>query len=529
MKSQFSKLGLNITTNPDFQDAKFGITPELKKLFYPLHLEASDKRNRNIIEKLTNLILKYPKSPQLKNFLSAAYFTQGNEEKAIEVNNWILTEHPDYLFAKINKAFEYFKNAEFDQIPLILGEEMELAQLFPERKLFHLAEVTGYLKVCVFYYCGICDIEKAENRMELLLDLAPDHQDTFSAAQMLLDTIDNIKHNTNNYDFKVITPKITKQPTITNKTDAPDFNFAIINRLYEFGIDIPREILIEILELPRERLIEDLEKILIDAEERYAFLDENGFDETTEFVVHSLFLLKEINATESLPKVLAFLENDEELLDLYLGVFLTEVCWQVIYVLGSNKTNILHQFLLKPGINSESKSVIVEALCQLYAHNPERKAEIVAILLDLLTTMSKATIEDNILDTDLLDSIVTNIVNYKLEELLPIVKTLYAKDYIDPNESGDYEEVEDEIKNGADFNEVMNTPSIFSLYDYMQSMWRDYDNDDEYIDDDEEFDDEDDYTDYEPVKPHPAVSDKIERNSPCPCGSGKKYKKCCGK
>lgn len=25
-----------------------------------------------------------------------------------------------------------------------------------------------------------------------------------------------------------------------------------------------------------------------------------------------------------------------------------------------------------------------------------------------------------------------------------------------------------------------------------------------------------------------AVSNKIERNAPCPCGSGKKYKKCCG-
>lgn len=26
-----------------------------------------------------------------------------------------------------------------------------------------------------------------------------------------------------------------------------------------------------------------------------------------------------------------------------------------------------------------------------------------------------------------------------------------------------------------------------------------------------------------------AVSNKVGRNSPCPCGSGKKYKKCCGK
>jgi SEC-C motif len=36
----------------------------------------------------------------------------------------------------------------------------------------------------------------------------------------------------------------------------------------------------------------------------------------------------------------------------------------------------------------------------------------------------------------------------------------------------------------------------------------------------EDFDDED--------EPLPAVSDKVGRNDPCPCGSGKKYKKCCG-
>jgi preprotein translocase subunit SecA len=30
-------------------------------------------------------------------------------------------------------------------------------------------------------------------------------------------------------------------------------------------------------------------------------------------------------------------------------------------------------------------------------------------------------------------------------------------------------------------------------------------------------------------KPVQASSRKIGRNEPCPCGSGKKYKKCCGK
>ena len=28
--------------------------------------------------------------------------------------------------------------------------------------------------------------------------------------------------------------------------------------------------------------------------------------------------------------------------------------------------------------------------------------------------------------------------------------------------------------------------------------------------------------------PHQARGGKVERNAPCPCGSGKKFKKCCG-
>ena len=39
------------------------------------------------------------------------------------------------------------------------------------------------------------------------------------------------------------------------------------------------------------------------------------------------------------------------------------------------------------------------------------------------------------------------------------------------------------------------------------------------------------YLDGEMVKPQPVVREtrKVGRNEPCPCGSGKKYKKCCGK
>lgn len=37
------------------------------------------------------------------------------------------------------------------------------------------------------------------------------------------------------------------------------------------------------------------------------------------------------------------------------------------------------------------------------------------------------------------------------------------------------------------------------------------------------------FTDGAMVRPKPVASAKIGRNEPCPCGSGAKYKKCCGK
>lgn len=37
------------------------------------------------------------------------------------------------------------------------------------------------------------------------------------------------------------------------------------------------------------------------------------------------------------------------------------------------------------------------------------------------------------------------------------------------------------------------------------------------------------FTEGSEVKPRPIISNKIGRNDPCTCGSGNKYKKCCGK
>jgi len=58
------------------------------------------------------------------------------------------------------------------------------------------------------------------------------------------------------------------------------------------------------------------------------------------------------------------------------------------------------------------------------------------------------------------------------------------------------------------------------------------DDEDDFYDEDEE--EEEEYDEYEHdnvLKPHQFIKNtvKIGRNTPCPCGSGLKYKRCCGK
>jgi hypothetical protein len=59
----------------------------------------------------------------------------------------------------------------------------------------------------------------------------------------------------------------------------------------------------------------------------------------------------------------------------------------------------------------------------------------------------------------------------------------------------------------------------------------DEEDDEEWDDDDEHWDDEEDDIDDEherdSVEAPPPVRQKVGRNDPCPCGSGKKFKKCC--
>jgi len=121
---------------------------------------------------------------------------------------------------------------------------------------------------------------------------------------------------------------------LSKQTAPPVFAHVEINQLYQNGLQIPVYKLKEILALPRETVIADLEKVLLDAVDRYQFFKVSGREEETHnFPLHAICLLGQLHAENSLPSILQLFENNGELLEFWFGDHLTETLWLPVYLL----------------------------------------------------------------------------------------------------------------------------------------------------------------------------------------------------
>jgi tetratricopeptide (TPR) repeat protein len=517
--SSIEHLTYKITSDNDLLYERYGITRELSGQFEDLHARALNRNDNTIIDRLTNLVIKFPNSPQLKNFLSVAYNIRGNRQKAREINDRTLTEHPDYLFGKLNLAISFMDKKEYEKVPEILGEMLEINNLYPDRDEFHIGEVSAFYKMAVYYFTAIKNLELAENRFQILVDFDPNHPDTIDAASFIdalkMERV-NEKHEENRRSAIKVRQLIPIPESL--KTGAPIFNHPEINELYLLGLDLPREKIDKILSCPRDTIIADLEKLLQDGIERFLFFEEKElFESLPSFPLHAICFLGELKAEKSLPAVLNFLSQHPDLLDFWFGDHLNETIWQPVYRLSVNQPELLKEFCLKPGVDPFAKTVASETLAQIAFHNPARSSEIALIFKDILQVFVKVTVKDNIIDSEFLGLCIADILDCGFKELLPEIKTLYAKGYFNDEVNGPIEEIVDIFDEPGDPTYRRNLEDIYGLYDNINQNWVEY-----AEDPDEDWDDA-----LWGVKNSPVTVVKIGRNDPCPCGSGKKYKKCC--
>jgi hypothetical protein len=519
MTSRYKSFSYEITTDPEFMNDKFGITPELFRQFETLHHKAL-KGGSKIIERLILLIEKYPDVPQLKNYLSVAYINNGNIEKAREVNRWIIKEHPDYLFGKLNLAFEYYNKKQFDKIPEVVGNLMEIQDLYPDRDCFHLSEVTSFNKLAIMYFCAVGNLKAAESRYEILEELASEHSDTKEVFPYLmkarLDAAQKRMEEENKTRISVKT--IRNNQTIQRETK-PEFRHKEINWLYENGLRIDGEQLKIILNLPYDSLVSDLTLILKDTIFRYEYFkklaNKSGewLENRLSFPIHAVYLLGELKAEESLNDILETFRQGEEFIEFWYGDFMTGNLWEPLYYIADNQLGVLKEFVLSPNIWTYARSEVTCCIGQIGLHQPDKAKEVVEWFRNVFNYLAGARLEDGIIDSDFIGMAICDAIELRAPELLPEIKNLFDLGYVGTGICGRYDEVERDMygpKRDYYTKELLN---IYDRYNQIINTWAGYKDDDYNTKN----------TKNEPYRSDP----KIGRNDLCPCGSGKKYKKCC--
>ena len=519
MSERYKSFDYEITDDPEFMNDKFGITPELFRQLDSIYHKAQ-KGGSKVIEKLIHLVEKYPHVPQLKNYLSAAYMNNGNIEKAREVNHWILKEHPDYFFGKLNLGFEYYAKKQYDKIPEVIGNLMEIQDLYPERNCFHISEITGFHKLSIMYFCAIGNLAAAESRYEIIEKLAPDHPDTEEVYPYLMRArLEAAKKRLKEEERTRIRVKTNSYNKKLRKETKPEFTNKEIDWLYENDLRIDKEKLKAILGLPYKNLVSDLRLVLKDAIFRYEYFrdladkHEKWPDSLLSFSIHAVYMLGELKAGEALNDILETFRQGEEFIEFWYGDFITDGFREPLYYLANKQLDVLKKFILSPGIWTYARSEIAACVQQIAFHQPERKREVIQWFREVFRFMARASLNDNIIDSDFLGRAIWDALEIRDPVLLPDMKELFDLGYVCTGICGEYEDIERDIKKSVSVHEKKELLNIYDRYNLVITTWADYKDEEEDLTDEKE----------EPYHAH----FKIGRNDPCPCGSGKKFKKCC--
>ena len=504
------------------------VTPAIANLMEELHYLAN-VGVKEAKKKIEDAIVKYPNLPQFKNYLSIWYRTNGKHKECVKVNADILKKHPEYLFARVNCAIELLgrkdlSEKELSKVTDLLGESFELKDLYPNRDVFHIGEVDAMLSIAIQYYVFKGDLEQANVRLDILKQVNPDSE-TITIFEQFISELTSF-FNESKLGFNE--GRTTIEQPKTRKKLAPKFKLKEIEVLYSKDV-LEQEDIAVLLSLPRISLIEDLEAVLKDSIRRYSHFEKS---ETIipglNMVMSSLLLLRELKAIESLPTILNVLAQSEEYLDMYIGEALPEFGWLIIYDLGQDQTDLLLEYVKKPLIYTYSKDCVSTAITQMAVYNPTRREEMIAWLKDVMKYY--ITGDEDLVDIDYMELLIGNIVDLQAKELMPEIKKLYKLDYVSAILFSDVEHVKDcltgDVEETLKQDFMIMNEIIEELHGRIEADWG-YEEDDDFEEDDFAKDVFNDFILKKVVSQQMVNTEKINRNDPCPCGSGKKYKKCC--
>lgn len=506
--------GYKITTDDSFLE-KIYPTPKGLEEKMPKLYEMAYKGKAAGVDLILKEIKRYPKYPDLKTLLSLLYAEMGRQDKADEIQLKLAKEHPEYFTGRLNAAFIHFDNEEYHLMEEVLSKGFDLKTMYPEREGFHIQEVALIQKAAVFYYGAVGDIDQAKIRLEIMEKSAPDSEDVQIAEDQLNINIlhHRLRDSKENSPLNVVREAFSKINTLVKQ---PKFHFEIIHELFEYGSDIPQGLIEEIMELPRKKVIADLEAVIKHSIDNFESISKYPVEEYKMFYVsHAIYLLADLEAFDSLPIVLEVYKQDDDYNDYYFGDFITDITWDPLMRLSRNNLAALMEYMKLPAIYTYNRAVIPEALEQIVYHYPEKKEKVLSFFEELLAFYLN-TDDPNCIDEELNGLIVWTLTDFGEPRFKLLVSAMFDRNMVDEGIVG----VKGDVLALFDQQPLERKNELLSLPERYDLMFH---RNDEF--DEEKFEQLVRNIASSPTNQKEDV--KIQRNDPCPCGSGKKHKKCC--
>jgi hypothetical protein len=287
----------------------------------------------------------------------------------------------------------------------------------------------------------------------------------------------------------------------------------IIKRIENYLGEFPKadlEYLIENKEEATPFLLDELR----DAQKVIQKLREN---ESYFFPFYAFYLLAQFREKEAYPLIYQILTQKDIGEDDSFGDFVTEDLQRVLASVSNGDTSLINKLIEDDAVYEYVRSAGIDAWVTLYQNGDKSREEIIDYFGYLLRQPTEP-------QSYIRASMVCGCLDIKAKELLPEIKENFDNDLVDESII-DWKFAEEGILEKNDYVDYNThkyiTDAIGELGDWLI------------------FDDEEDMPEKttSPAIPKFAWQEqsgtyirptpKVGKNEPCPCGSGRKYKKCC--
>lgn len=284
------------------------------------------------------------------------------------------------------------------------------------------------------------------------------------------------------------------------------------------------EAAIEQKEIIIPRLLQILQEVIDDPQ---LFIDDT---ERMDFIF-ALYLLSYFREPSAFPFILKIAALPEDQVEELLGDILTEGLTRFFVSTFNGDLDALKQAVLNPHTNRWARGAMLNSFVGLFAIETLSRQEVVSYFLSLMTD-DKLMAEDINFTTSVLHAVVD--IYPEEPELIEAIERLYQHDLVDQSSVGKLADIRKWLQRDREKHLefwVYGRPHSLPIDDvkaaigwigrFVPKVEGSKAESREFYD--APYDDDFESSDIPFMYDEP----KIGRNDPCPCGSGKKYKKCC--